>query len=200
MKILITGFEPFNGSEKNSSMSVLDALPNKLNDNIIIKKLLPTEFKKSAVVLNKTIEQFNPDVVICLGEAAGRKEITPETIAFNEDHTTVPDNSGYKPEHEFIHQQGEEYYYVNLQVTELVNALKEAGIPSHLSDNAGRYVCNHIMYECQYLIRNKYPNMKACFIHLPSNYAYKKEMPTLDLNTEISGINIVISTINKLYN
>ena len=161
---------------------------------------MPTEFKKSAVVLNKTIEQFNPDVVICLGEAAGRKEITPETIAFNEDHTTVPDNSGYKPEHEFIHQQGEEYYYVNLQVTELVNALREAGIPSHLSDNAGRYVCNHIMYECQYLIRNKYPNMKACFIHLPSNYAYKKEMPTLDLDTEISGINIVISTINKLYN
>ncbi|AYF92038.1 pyroglutamyl-peptidase I [Apilactobacillus bombintestini] len=197
MKILVTGFNPFNGSNTNASMKVLESLPDKIDNVSIIKQLLPTEFKNSSAILKETVDKFTPDVIVCLGEAAGRDSITPETIAFNEDNTVVADNAGYKPSHEPIQANGDEHYHVNIPVEEIVKALVNAGIPSKLSNNAGRYVCNHIMYECQYLIHSQYPNMKATFIHLPANHPYKKDMPTLDLATEVQGIKIALSTIEK---
>lgn len=199
MKILVTGFTPFNNAEENPSMLVLDALPDRIGHASIIKQVLPTEFKGSSEVLTNAVHKYMPDVVVSLGEAGGRDSITPETIAFNEDDAIIADNAGYQPRHESVQASGNNDYHSSLPVQEIVDALVEAGIPSKLSNDAGRYVCNHIMYESQYLIHTECPDMKAGFIHLPSNRAYQPNMPTLDLDTEIKGIEIALATIEKTF-
>lgn len=116
MKILVTGFTPFNNAEENPSMLVLDALPDRIGHASIIKQVLPTEFKGSSEVLTTAVDKYMPDVVVSLGEAGGRDSITPETIAFNEDDAIIADNAGYQPRHESVQASGNNDYHSSLPV------------------------------------------------------------------------------------
>lgn len=74
MKVLITGFDPFNGESVNPAFEAIKLLPNIILDVDIIKLEIPTVFKKSMKYIEKIMENIKPDIIILVGQAG------PETF------------------------------------------------------------------------------------------------------------------------
>ena len=197
MRVLITGFDKFGGESINPSSLCVNSLPDNI-DNIEIKKItLPTIFKDSSQVLEENIKSFSPNIVICVGQAGGRSKITPERIAINIDDARIPDNIGNSPIDEAIRKDGENAYFSTLPIKAIVDELNKNNIPSAISNTAGTFVCNHIMYEALYLSSKKYPNIKAGFIHIPyikEQVIDKPNMPFMKKEDIIQALKIIIKT------
>jgi len=173
MKILVTGFEPFNGETVNPSEQIVYRLEAP-EGVCLIKEILPVEFKKSTARLKELFQKYQPDVVLSVGQAGGRAEISVERVAINIDcvkssngSKLLPDNAGDMPVDDPIEVDGASAYFATLPLWEIVDAIQERGIPAGISNSAGTYVCNHVMYESLYLAAVQYPQMKAGFIHVP---------------------------------
>ncbi|MBZ4663657.1 MAG: pyroglutamyl-peptidase [Caloramator sp.] len=167
MKVLITGFEPFGGDVINPSYEAVKMLEDNIDGAEVIKAAIPVVFKKSIIELEKLIELHQPDIVICVGQAGGRYDISIERVAINVDDARIPDNEGNKPIDEKIFEDGENAYFSNLPIKAMVEEIRRANIPASISNTAGTYVCNHIMYGLMYIINKKYPHIRGGFIHVP---------------------------------
>lgn len=135
----------------------------------IVGRVLPVDFALSGTQLLSYIEEIEPDVVISLGLAGGRYKITPERITINI-KDGVADNQGHTPLDESIHLEGEAGYFSTLPIRQMVNKLVEEGLPAKISNTAGTYLCNNIMYEALHYAKAYKPNMKAGFIHIPASH------------------------------
>ena len=158
MKILVTGFDPFGGEKVNPALEAVKSLPSVIHGAEIRWVEIPTVFYKSAEVLEAEINRYQPDVVLCIGQAGGRASLTPERVAINQDDARIPDNIGNSPIDEIIRKDGENAYFSTLPIKAIVDKLNKNNIPSAISNTAGTFVCNHIMYESLYLTSTKYPN------------------------------------------
>ncbi|MFV0363837.1 MAG: pyroglutamyl-peptidase I [Suipraeoptans sp.] len=167
MKILITGFDPFGGADINPAYEAVKQLPDTIGKAKIVKLEIPTVFEKDGIVLQKAIEEQEPDVVICVGQAGGRSGVSVEKVAINLIEARIPDNDGQQPFDVKVKEDGETAYFAKLPVKAMVSKIKEGGIPSSISYTAGTYVCNDIMYRLLYLCETKYPKMRGGFIHVP---------------------------------
>lgn len=192
MKILITGFEPFDNEPINPAWEAVKLLPDQIDEHFVIKKELPCVFRKAGEVLDACIEAEKPDYVLCIGQAGGNANLQVEKVGINYMDGRIPDNEGFQPIDEFIHEDGENAYFSNLPVKAMVAAIRKAGIPASVSYTAGTYVCNYTLYETLYLIDKKYPHIKGGFMHIP--YAVEQgvdkaaNMPTMALSTIACGI------------
>ena len=197
MRVLITGFDKFGGESINPSNLCVNSLPDVI-DNIEIKKVtLPTVFKDSSRVLEENIKSFSPNIIICVGQAGGRSKITPERIAINIDDARIPDNIGNSPIDEPIRKDGENAYFSTLPIKAIVDELNKNNISSAISNTAGTFVCNHIMYESLYLASTKYPHIKAGFIHIPyieEQVLDKPNMPYMKKEDIIVALELIIKT------
>ena len=202
MRVLITGFDKFGGESINPSSLCVNSLPDVI-DNIEVKKVtLPTVFKDSSRVLEENIKSFSPNIVICVGQAGGRSKITPERIAINIDDARIPDNIGNSPIDEAIRKDGENAYFSTLPIKAIVDELNKNNIPSAISNTAGTFVCNHIMYEALYITSKKYPNIKAGFIHIPyieEQIKNKPNMPYMKKEYIITALKLIIKTSVNYY-
>lgn len=167
MKILVTAFEPFGGEKVNPALETMQRLPDKIGKLQILKLELPTVFNKSMEKVWQFIEQQKPDAVISLGQAGGRACISIERVAINIDDTKMADNEGNAPVDQPIFEDGDNAYFSTLPIKKMVNAIKKIGIPAEVSNTAGTYVCNHVMYGVLYKIHKERLNIKAGFIHVP---------------------------------
>lgn len=167
MTILVTGFDPFGGEPINPALEAVKGLADTISGAEIIKLEIPTVFGKSAEVVKKAILEHQPDVVLNIGQAGGRFAPSPERVAINVDDARIPDNEGNQPVDEVIQADGEPAYFTQLPIKAMVAAMKEAGFPAAVSNTAGTFVCNHIMYQVQYMIDKEFPNMTGGFIHVP---------------------------------
>ncbi|MBU3207703.1 pyroglutamyl-peptidase I [Clostridium algidicarnis] len=198
MKILVTGFNPFGGENINPALEAVKKISDNIDGVEIIKIEVPTVFKKSIDTLDKAIEAHKPDVVLCVGQAGGRFDITPEKVAINLDDARIKDNEGNNPIDEPIFKDGETAYFSSLPVKAIVKNIKENNIPSSVSYSAGTFVCNHIMYGLLYLIDKKYKNVKGGFIHvpfIPSQVLEKKNMPSMALEDITKGLEFALKAI-----
>lgn len=198
MKILVTGFDPFGTDKVNPAIETVKSLPDKIAGAEIIKIEIPTIFNKCAEVVHQAILDNHPDYVLNIGQAGGRYALTPEFVAINFDDGRIPDNAGFQPHDQPIHEDGQNAYFTQLPVKAMTQAIIEAGIPSHVSTTAGTYVCNHIMYQVQYMIDKEFPTLKAGFIHipfLPNQVTKRPNTPSLSLADDILGITAAISAI-----
>ena len=202
MRVLITGFDKFGGESINPSSLCVNSLSDVI-DNIEIKKVtLPTVFKDSSRVLEENIKSFSPNIVICVGQAGGRSKSTPERIAINIDDARIPDNIGNSPIDEAIRKDGENAYFSTLPIKAIVDELNKNNIPSTISNTAGTFVCNHIMYEALYLSSKKYKNIKAGFIHIPyieEQIKNKPNMPYMKKEYIITALELIIKTAVNYY-
>ena len=202
MRVLITGFDKFGGESTNPSSSCVNSLPDNF-DNIEIKKItLPTVFKNSSKVLEENIKSFSPNIIICVGQAGGRSKITPERVAINIDDARIPDNIGNSPIDEIIRKDGENAYFSTLPIKAIVDELNKNNIPSAISNTAGTFVCNHIMYEALYITSKKYPNIKAGFIHIPyieEQIKDKPNTPYMKKEDIIVALELIIKTAVTYY-
>ncbi|MGL4589436.1 MAG: pyroglutamyl-peptidase I [Mycoplasmatales bacterium] len=169
MKVLITGFDPFGGENINPAYEAVKDLPNEINGSEIIKYEVPTVFRKSITTLIAAMNEHQPDIVICVGQAGGRFEVTPERVAINIDDARIPDNEGNQPFNQPIEVDGESAYFSNLPVKAMVKEMQSQNIPASLSNTAGTYVCNHILYGLMHEIKvnPKFSDVRGGFIHVP---------------------------------
>lgn len=167
MKILVTGFDPFGGESVNPAYEAVKLLPNVIGGAEIFKLEIPTVFSLSSPAVEEGIRKYQPDVVICVGQAGGRASISVEKVAINFVDARIPDNNGEQPLDEPLQADGPAAYFATLPVKAMVQHVKEAGLPCYLSFTAGTYVCNSIMYNVLYMCEKRYPGIRAGFIHVP---------------------------------
>ncbi|NLN42072.1 MAG: pyroglutamyl-peptidase I [Clostridiales bacterium] len=193
MKILITAFEPFGGEKVNPALEAMKLLPDKIGEAQILKLELPTVFKKSIEKVWQHIDEYEPDIVISLGQAGGRACISIERVAINIDDTTMADNEGNMPVDQPIFKDGENAYFSNLPIKNMVEDIKKAGIPANISNTAGTYVCNHVMYGVLYKIHKEKLDIKAGFIHvpfIPEQVVNKPERASMSLENIVKAVEI----------
>jgi len=200
LKILLTAFTPFDGENINPALEAMKLLPDKIGNLEVLKLEVPTVFGKSALLVLETIEQEKPDFVLSIGQAGGRAEITPERIAINIDDARIPDNEGNQPVDRPIYLDGENAYFSNLPIKAMVEAIKKEGIPASVSNSAGTYVCNHLLYSVLHSIKKNTLPLKAGFIHvpyIPDQTVEKKDKPSLALSEIVRGLKASIEAISK---
>lgn len=198
MKILVTGFDPFGGEKINPAIESVKALPEVINGAEIIKLEIPTVYRKSVEKIEKAVEEHNPDVILAIGQAGGRFDITVERIAMNIDDYRIKDNEGNQPIDEPIQKDGDTAYFASLPIKAMVKAIQDEKIPASISNTAGSFVCNHVMYGILYMIDKKFPGKRGGFVHipfLPEQVVDKKNMPSMPKDMIVRGLTAAISAI-----
>ena len=199
MKIIVTGFDPFGGETINPSIECVKALPE-IEGVELIRLELPTVFKESAKRLNEVINDVKPDAVLSVGQAGGRPGITMERIAINVDDARIPDNISQQPIDEAIQLDGEAAYFTTLPIKRIVKAIREAGIPAEVSNSAGTFVCNHIMYQSLFAATKADKPFKAGFMHIPFIPEQTTDKSSLSLEESTKALQIAIETIRDYLN
>ncbi|WEV40998.1 pyroglutamyl-peptidase I [Lactobacillus sp. ESL0681] len=201
MKILVTGFDPFGEDKINPAIEAVKRLDDEIAGAKIVKLEIPTVFGECAEVVHEAIIKHQPDYVLNIGQAGGRYALTPERVAINFDDGRIKDNKGYQPLATPIHEDGQNAYFTQLPVKAIARAIRDAGVPSVVSTTAGTYVCNHIMYQVQYMIDKEFHGLKAGFIHipfLPEQVVDRPDTPSLSLADDVKGITAAIEAIVKM--
>jgi len=198
MKILVTGFDPFGGEKINPALEAVKLLPEDIDGHEIDKLEIPTVFHKSKEVVLKQLNQNEYDIVLAIGQAGGRFELTPERVGINIDDARIPDNEGNQPIDERIQSTGAPAYFSNLPVKRMTEAMKKQGVPARLSNTAGTFVCNHILYQLGYLHASQFPNIKFGFIHVPftpEQVTDKAEKPSMSIETITKGLKAALEAV-----
>ena len=193
-KVLISGFEPFGGSDLNSSQLVVEAISKESFSGVELSSvILPVEFDKAAKVLFSKVRELDPEIVISFGQAEGRKAITPEKIAINLDSARIPDNAGELRVNKVIIEAGADGYFSTLPIEKMVVAVKECGLDGEISLSAGAFLCNHIFYHLQHQLLER--GIKSGFVHLPlvnEQLAQYPDQPSWTLEDLIRGVKAAI--------
>lgn len=194
--ILVTGFEPFGGETINPSWEVVKQLEGMIIDDCrVVTRQLPCVFGESLTVLNAAIDELNPAVVIAVGQAGGRVDITVERVGINVDDARIPDNRGQQPIDVAIVPDGPAAWFSSLPIKAMVAAMREKGIPASVSQTAGTFVCNHVMYGLLHKICEN-AEMKGGFIHipyLPEQAAAHAGAPSMAAQTVKDALEIAIT-------
>lgn len=197
LKVLVTGFEPFNNAKLNPSEQLALALNS---DDVpgaqILTKVLPVVYGQAADQLLALVEEHKPDVVLCFGLAEGRTGITPERFAVNMDDASIADNAGHLRTDQRISPEGPTAFESTLPIKELVAAIRSEGIPASVSLTAGTFVCNHIFYELQRALAGT--NVQSGFIHVPLMSEMSEEFPklfTMDKDKMVLAAKAMITTL-----
>ena len=193
-KLLITGFEPFGGEKINPSWEAVKLLPNETGGYSLTKLLIPVVFGDGAEKVIKKAEELCPDVVLCIGQAGGRKAVTPELVGINLRHSTEPDNGGNMPLDEPIIAGGENAHFSTLPVWKISDAINCAGVPSKVSYTAGAYVCNDVIYTL--LAHFKGSKTRVGFIHIPYCTEQNKE-PSMELSEIVKALTVAIENLDE---
>jgi pyroglutamyl-peptidase len=194
-RILVTGFEPFGGDAINPSWSVARALHRRRIAGHLIQAVeLPCAFGASLDMLDAALQRWQPALVLALGLAAGRAELSLERIAINVDDARIPDNAGHQPVDRPIVRRGPAAHFSTLPIKTMAAAILAAGIPAGISQTAGTFVCNHVFYGLQHRLRRM--AVRSGFMHVPLQ-AEQSEihpgLPWLPLDLMIAGTSIALA-------
>ena len=197
-KILLCAFDPFGGEAVNPALEAVRSV--EFMGAEIEKCTVPTVFYKSLEIVIKKIEDFSPDAVLMIGQAGGRDKITPERVAINISDAKIADNEGQMPCDEPIVSGAPAAYFTTLPIKDIVLAHIKDGIPSAVSNSAGTFVCNHLMYGVLHYIKEHELSTPAGFIHipyLPEQAAGKEETASLPLELDVRAIELALDVILK---
>ena len=204
-KLLITGFQPFDGESVNPALEVAKGLQGKtINGYEVIAREIPVVRFEALKAVQATIEELRPDAVITIGQAGGRPDITVERVGINIDDFRIPDNKGNQPIDEPVVAGGPVAYWATLPIKKMVANVKAQGIPASVSNSAGTYVCNHLLYGLlHYLTTQGKTAIPAGFIHipyLPEQMAVRSgkdaQVATMSLDTLLKGFEAMIAALD----
>ena len=201
MKLLLTAFDPFDGEPINPALEAVKLVADIVGDVDIVKLEVPTVFGKSIAAVAAAIEKEKPDAVLCIGQAGGRYELTPERVAINLDDAVIEDNEGNQPVDAAIFEDGAPAYFSTLPIKAMAAKIREAGVPASVSNTAGTFVCNHLMYGVLYTLEKKYPGVRGGFMHVPfvTSQVVNRSAPAPSLALEqiVKGIEAAIAAIGE---
>lgn len=200
MTIILTGFEPFAGESINPSWQVAQGFQGqRFGAHRVHALRLPCVFRESLQVMDQAIAELNPHMVIALGQAEGRPDVSFERFAVNLDHARIPDNKGQQPQEEETIAGGPTAYTTTLPIQRLADRLKQAGIPASLSLSAGTFVCNHVFYHLQH--RFSATSTRSGFIHLPvlpeqASRWKTGPVPSMPLDTMTQALHLILTELS----
>lgn len=190
-RILLTAFEPFGGDVVNPSLEILRRLSSLPNVDALT---VPVTFRDAAAAVLPHLPGH--DAVLMLGQAKGRDGLTVERIAINIDDAALPDNAGEQLRDRPILSDGAAAYFATLPIKSIVDAIRAEGLPAAVSNTAGTFVCNHLMYCVLHALEGS--ATRAGFIHvpcLPEQTAGHPGMPSMPLSDMIRGIEAVLKIL-----
>lgn len=180
-RVLLTGFEPFGGDRLNSSWEAVSRVGQQPPAGIEVTVVqLDCVFGRALDQLYAAIRQADPDVVVCVGQASGRADVTVERVAINLDEARIPDNAGVSRHGTPVVADGLAAYFPALPVKACTAAMRAAGVPASLSYTAGTFVCNHVFYGLMHFIATERPQLRGGFVHVPA-------LPELAAETDRPG-------------
>lgn len=189
--LLITGFDPFGGQAINPAWQAVKNLPARIGEYVLCKLEIPTVFGRAAEIVLQIASECHPDVILCIGQAAGRSAVTPERIAVNIRDARIPDNAGNQPVGEFVVQNGPAAYFSTVPVTAMVQSICAAGVEGTVSNSAGAFVCNDTLYALLHHF-NGSPT-RVGFIHVPN--LPEQGTPALPLEDIVTALTAAISAL-----
>lgn len=194
-KVLLTAFEAFAGETINPTQKIV-ALLKPIKGIKLISVVLPVAFDRCLPELEQVLKKHKPDRVMALGQAGGRAMISLERVAINVNDARIPDNDGQQPVDSPVIASAPDAYFARLPLKRMLQALLDEGIPAHISNSAGTYVCNHLMFGLLHVIATSYPAMQGGFIHVPflPEQAVRHGAPSMSLETMIRATELLIKT------
>lgn len=201
-RVLLTGFEPFGGEKINPSWEAVRLLDGKeVAEHTIFARQIPCVFGEAIEELKQAIAEVKPQIVICVGQAGGRSDISVERVAINVNDARIPDNKGNQPIDEPVVSGGPVAYWSGLPIKAIVKALRDNGIPASVSQTAGTYVCNHLFYGLMHHLAEQNNTIRGGFIHipfLPEQAVHHPGQPSLSLEIIVKGLTITVETTIKV--
>ena len=199
MKLLLTAFEPFGGEVINPGLEAIQLISDKIGDKEIVKAVIPTAFDTSIATVIAYIQKEQPDIVLSIGQAGGRSDITVERVAININDARIPDNEEKQPVDQPIVEEGPAAYFSNLPIKAMVQAIREVEIPASISNTAGTFVCNHLMYGVLHYLKEHYPQARGGFVHVPflpkQVVQSTSAAPSMSLENFVKGIEAAIAVM-----
>ena len=190
-KLLITGFDPFGGEKINPAWEAVKLLPDRIGNYVLCKLEIPTVFGVAAQRVLAEARETEPDVILCIGQAGGRAAVTPERIGVNIRDARIPDNAGNQPRGAFCVPEGPAAYFATVPVIAMEEAVREAGLPATVSNSAGAFVCNDVLYTLLHHFAGT--DVKVGFIHVP--YLPEQGTPNLPLADTVKALIAAIEVI-----
>ena len=141
------------------------------------------------------LRTHQPQLVLALGLAAGRAEMSVERVAINVDDARIADNLGAQPIDSPVVAKGPAAYFSTLPIKAMVGSMQRAGVPAAVSQTAGTFVCNHVFYGLMHLLRRK-RGVRAGFMHVPLllDDAWAAGSPGLSWETQHQGVELALDT------
>lgn len=198
--VLVTGFDAFGGEKTNPSWEICNRLPREIAGLRVEICRVPCEFRRSIEVVAAAIERHRPALVVCLGQAGGRAHLSVERVAINVDDARSADNAGAQPVDESIAPNGPPAYFATLPVKAMASAMRAAGVPTEVSNSAGTYVCNHLMYGVLHFLSARGIDARAGFIHVPyaeEQVLDKPAIPAMALASMTRGVEAGIAAARR---
>lgn len=198
--VLVTGFTPFGGEGTNPSWDIVKGLPETILGYRLEKLRVPTEFGKAIAVTTRAMDKLKPSIVLCFGQAGGRTCMSVERIAINLNDARIADNAGRQPIDEVIHAEGPAAYFCTVPIKAMVAAMTKSGVPADVSNSAGTFVCNHLIYGVLHHIATLRSSARAGFIHVPyleSQVLDKPGVASMSLTTMVTGAKAAIMAAIK---
>jgi pyroglutamyl-peptidase len=194
--ILLTGFEPFGGEAVNPAWLIAQSLDGEVIEGARVVALqLPCVFGDSLRVLHRALTQHRPQLVLALGQAGGRTDLTPERVAINVDDARIPDNAGQRPIDTPIVAGAPAARFSTLPIKAMVAAMQAAGLRASVSQTAGTFVCNHVFYGLMHALRRR-PTVRAGFMHVPlvpEQAAAQAGQPSMTLSDMQRGVRVALA-------
>ena len=202
LKILLTGFEPFDGEAINPAWEAVKRLSREGIEGIeIICKQVPTVFGISISQAITATDLHQPDIVIAVGQAGGRSAISIERVALNVNDAGIPDNENNQPLDTPVLEGAPAAYFSTLPIKAMVEAIRQAGIPASISNTAGTFVCNHLMYGILHHIAENQLPIQAGFIHLPylpEQAVNHRGAPSMGLSDMVVALKVAVTVAAQL--
>jgi pyroglutamyl-peptidase len=192
-RILLTGFEPFDGASSNPSWQLAQSFDGHEIAGARIRAVqLPCVFGQALAALELAVRSQRPQIVLALGLAAGRAEMSVERVAINVDDARIPDNAGYSPIDQAVVAGGPAAYFSTLPIKTMVQQMQAAGVPATVSQTAGTFVCNHVFYGLMHLMRRR-RLARAGFMHVPLLRGEEEcDAPALDWGSQRRGVEVAL--------
>ncbi|MBN9060862.1 MAG: hypothetical protein BGP06_16255 [Rhizobiales bacterium 65-9] len=171
LTLLVTGFGPFPGIPVNPTEGLARRLARSGRFRRIgidvVAHVFATRWATVARDLPKVLAGVKPDAVLHLGVAGRRRKISIETIARPSPSRIAPDAGGRSAASSSDPTHGDAPLKIAAPAQPLLSGFIAAGAPAHLSNDAGRYLCNALYHQSLAQRRDQSSLRPTVFIHVP---------------------------------
>lgn len=202
--ILLTGFQPFGGLTENPALEILKRVPRTVGGCAVERAEIPVTYEGCSRVAVEAVERVRPCAVVMVGQARGRADIEVERVAINVDDCDSPDNDGVVRQGVAVVEGGPAAYFATIPVVECVRSVRACGVPASVSNTAGTYVCNHLMYSVLDCCAHRFPEVNAGFVHVPLMTAQAATAacagdPSMSVDDMVRGLTAVLETVAETF-